>query len=217
MSAKIINIFTTPIMIFDTLISDSAINNRLKELALEKYENTENIMRSNKKGWESAQDFHTWDDDAVRTLRKAMHNVFLQLSAHETKMKVTEFEMAFRESALVNVGKRGAYHVPHIHRNCSWSAVYYIDVPTKDEDRAGELELLDPRTNPIITGITKRKSAISITPKTGMAVCFPSWLEHWVHPWNSDEARISVAWNITITSLKKKSASESKIENRTQP
>ena len=128
----------------------------------------------------------------------------VNLTVNELQVQPSEIELVLRDSALANVGERGAYHVPHIHRNSSWSAVYYVDVPTDDPDPGGELELLDPRMNALIPGVHQRKQAFRIKPKTGMGVCFPSWLEHWVHPWNSDEPRISIAWNVAVLEVRKR-------------
>jgi len=196
------SLFTTPLMAVDPLITDPAVNQRLKELILAKRDSHPGVSRSNRHGWESGMDFHLWDDDAVRTLRRGLHRMFLELTARETGRDVKTLRISVRDSALANVGERGAYHIPHIHRNCSWSAVYYVDVPTVDADPAGELELLDPRTNPIIPGVHERKQAVVFKPRTGLAVCFPSWLEHWVRPWESDAPRISVAWNVIISGIK---------------
>ena len=207
MSAQLFNLFNTPIMVIDNLINDPAITGRIKELILNNRANTPNVQRSNRHGWESSLDFHDWDDDAVRTLKSRLHGMFLNLTAKETGIPPQELEMTLRDSALANVGERGAYHIPHIHRNCSWSAVYYADVP--DPNGNGLLELLDPRTNPIIPGVHRRKSAVTITPATDKAVCFPSWLEHWVHPWESDLSRISIAWNATILKAGRKEAQNS--------
>jgi uncharacterized protein (TIGR02466 family) len=202
MSAKISGVFNTPIMVVDPLISEVGINQRLRQLIMENRERNPSVQRSNQHGWESSLDFHQWDDPAVRTLQKKLQGMFLHLSARETGLDVNRLELSISDSALANVGERGAYHIPHIHRNCSWSAVYYVDVPVIDENPGGELELLDPRTNPIIPGIHSRKQSLKFTPKTGLAVCFPSWLEHWVRPWESDAPRISVAWNATIHQVK---------------
>jgi uncharacterized protein (TIGR02466 family) len=202
MSAKIRHMFSTPIMVVDPLISDMRINQQLRQLIMEKRERDPSVQRSNRHGWESSLDFHRWDHPAVRTLQKRLQGMFLHLSASESGQDVNLMELSIYDSALANVGERGAYHIPHIHRNCSWSAVYYVDVPVIDDDPGGELELLDPRTNPIIPGIHSRKRSIKFTPKTGLAVCFPSWLEHWVRPWESDAPRISVAWNATIHQVK---------------
>lgn len=202
MTAQFYNLFTTPIMIVDSLLADPGTNQRLRQLIMDKRATHPGVARSNQHGWESDMDFHLWDDDAVRALQKGLHGMVLQLTARELGKDVNSIQLLLKDSALANVGEKGAYHLPHIHRNCSWSAVYYVDVPTADADPGGQLDLLDPRTNPIIPGVHSRKQATTIRPRTGLAIVFPSWLEHWVRPWEGGAPRISVAWNVIINEVR---------------
>jgi len=193
-SSPVQNVFSTPLLVTRGFGQDG-LNDALRAFILDLREQTPNSQRSNIHGWESGLDFHAHADPCVQQLKSHLHRHFFQISSQFAGAAVEQVQMRFTESALANVACKGAYHAPHIHRGCSWSAVYYVAAA---KDSRGELELLDPRTNPVIPGISRRKNAVLVKPEPGLTVVFPGWLEHWVHPWDSNEDRISVAWNITI-------------------
>lgn len=204
MEAQVFSLFTTPMLVVHELLSSSIAIEAIIRLILDEQKRLPTEVRSNRNGWESAVGLESWIDPAIAELKRHIHNMVVNLTVGGLQVRPSEIELVIGDSALANVGGRGAYHVPHIHRNSSWSAVYYVDVPEDDTDSGGELELLDPRMNAIIPGVHQRKQSFRIKPKTDMAICFPSWLEHWVHPWNSDKPRISIAWNCTILEVRKR-------------
>lgn len=73
-------------------------------------------------------------------------------------------------------------------------------------DLGGELQLLDPRmpmirmTAPDLRLLDAngepQQTELSIRPKTGMIVLFPSWLQHAVCPFRGAGTRISIAINL---------------------
>lgn len=75
-----------------------------------------------------------------------------------------------------------------------------------DPALGGELQLLDPRMPMIrMTAPDLRLAGedgqpqhneISIRPRTGMIVLFPSWLQHAVRPFHGEGTRISIAINL---------------------
>ena len=104
----------------------------------------------------------------------------------------------------VNVNRKGDYNTRHHHYNTDLflSGVYYVSVP-KD---SGVLRLWDPRGGLVndsqdMIYFSNGHQYIDITPKENMMIFFPSWLEHDVTPNNSDEERISIAFNIKQESL----------------
>ena len=114
-----------------------------------------------------------------------------------------------------NVSHKGSANQFHYHPGSFWSAVAYLDdgyAGSSDQDLGGELQLLDPRM-PMIRMTapdlrlksgdgTPQKTTISIRPKTGMIVLFPSWLQHAVRPFYGEGVRISIAINL-VAALKK--------------
>jgi hypothetical protein len=40
--------------------------------------------------------------------------------------------------------------------------------------------------------------SLLIRPQPGLMVVFPAWIEHWVHPFQGEGQRISIAINVTF-------------------
>lgn len=78
-------------------------------------------------------------------------------------------------------------HSPHSHPNELVSGVYYVRTP-KD---AGPIVFHDPRGP-----LPPFDNMITIRPKPGDVVLFPSWLMHQVLPTGGSQERISIPFNI---------------------
>ncbi len=76
--------------------------------------------------------------------------------------------------------KKGDKTVRHKHSDQQYSAVYYA----KAEQNAAPI---------------KFDNHLSITPKTGMLVCFPGWLFHSVSEITDDQERICMAFNLNCS------------------
>jgi len=86
------------------------------------------------------------------------------------------------------------YHNMHAHHDSAWSGVYYVSTG-KIVEGSGEIEFLDPR--PAAGARTPRQSPLTaFVPEPGVMLMFPSWLQHWVTPYEGDSNRICVAFNI---------------------
>ncbi len=91
----------------------------------------------------------------------------------------------------------------HIHPDCDWSCVYYVDCGQPDEgwERNGLFELHDPRTlaqSSKLGGYGFARSML-IDPEPGKLIMFPSWMAHSVHPFYGSGDRVSIAANIKVT------------------
>ena len=86
----------------------------------------------------------------------------------------------------------------HLHRNCIFSGVVYLQV----NDKSGNISFMRPRYQelcstfqPPIQQFTAYNSDISLALTRGMIIIFPSQIQHRVEQNNSDEERISIAFN----------------------
>ena len=85
----------------------------------------------------------------------------------------------------------------HIH-NLGWmSGVYYPKVPkavsSGDNSHAGWLGFGQPGYNiPSLRPPPMR----FLAPEAGLLVCFPSYIWHWTEPFEGDEERVSVAFDV---------------------
>lgn len=100
-----------------------------------------------------------------------------------------------------NISPPGDGHTPHTHPNNYLSGVYYVQT----QKGADTISFDDPRpqTNiiaPLTSEITDENAGqIHITTKNGLLLLFPSWLQHRVPRNESNQARISIAFNIMFS------------------
>jgi uncharacterized protein (TIGR02466 family) len=101
--------------------------------------------------------------------------------------------------AWININQKGHFNTSHDHPGSLFSAVYYV----KGGADKGDLELktpISPHTYTISGEMVGGYNAFTghamvIPPVTGDLLIFPSWLLHRVNMSQSDEERISIAFN----------------------
>ena len=190
-------------LFFPTPVWTSIINN-YKETNEEIYnfiknlQNLDNkgVKKSNIKGWHSS-DFDMKDKVPKKFIEMISPKINEVLVDMDWNLKIQKVKISSMW-AIINIG--GAENARHHHGNNSLSAAYYVRAP---ED-AGEIVFYDPRPAPVYFHPTSNKPnelnamVNSITPKEGLLVLFPSYLEHSVNPNLSDNERIVISFNISI-------------------
>jgi uncharacterized protein (TIGR02466 family) len=99
----------------------------------------------------------------------------------------------------ININLNSKIQFPHSHPNRAFSAVYYVSA---GED-CGDIVFLNPNkvlcqnfSDDCIEDYNEFTATHwKITPKDNLLIIFPSWLEHYVQPNNSNVERISIAFN----------------------
>lgn len=100
-----------------------------------------------------------------------------------------------------NVGAPGSSHKPHAHPNNFISGSYYVEAP----EGGNQIQFHDPRPQTsIIKPPVEEMSPVTtdhvlVPVKPGTLVLFPAWLRHSVPTNESNERRISVAFNAMFT------------------
>ena len=94
-----------------------------------------------------------------------------------------------------NYLRPGQTHPPHTHSNNILSGVYYIET----EKGSSPIQFFDPRPvahhmKPVNRPNWQNGSMLQFDSEQGTGLIFPSWLQHWVPPTQTD--RVSVSWNI---------------------
>lgn len=191
-------IFATPVGAFDVPGADE-LNPRIAEVILASAKADGGLQRSNKGGWHSEEDLLTWPElqfaDLADTFRSATSHMIAATSGK------SRFDVDLSISAWANVNHFGEFNAPHIHPGYHWSGVYYVQVPDFSADRitrAGNLEFKDPRGPVTMLRTPEQKDGLSLPPREGLILMFPSWLYHWVTPFSIDTVRISIAFNARI-------------------
>lgn len=200
--------FGTPIMTH-TWQDSEAHNAGLIEAIHANRTSNEGMVRSNAGGWHSDVDLMTWKSPQIKTLQDrifAMTKTITQSTMQAPGGRTFDFKI----SAWANVNTHGSYNRVHNHPNATWSGVYYVANGELEDGwpENGKLELVDPRVGIDMIHLdgTFMGGRTLIDPIPGLMIMFPSWLQHFVHPFYGEGERISIAFNIQASTRAKPSA-----------
>jgi uncharacterized protein (TIGR02466 family) len=184
----------TPIVQFGCALSD-ADDLVLKRLVEERSTRRETDLLSQVGGWRTETDLLQISLPAVENLIALIYDACEQL--HEAICLGLDSRPLppLRAEAWGNKYSAYDFQIPHIHHDSVFSGVYYVAVP--DTESPGNIELLDPRGG-AWRDLRRAPSLISVRPRKGTMIAFPSWLRHSVRPHRSESARISIAFNVGI-------------------
>jgi uncharacterized protein (TIGR02466 family) len=194
--ASIDELFPTPLLRFEIADAEKLNKDLLKEIARRRAAE-EGKKRSNRRGWHSAEDLFERKEPAQTELAQQL----LRMIAHSTRQVAPETDFTNLElvaDGWINVNPRGGYNAPHDHVGAFWSGCYYVQVPNDADGQGGAIEFLSPHKplpgrNLIKAPITGDK--VCVRPKAGTVLIFPASMVHWVHPNDSKEDRVTIAFN----------------------
>lgn len=207
---QIVPAFSTP-MVFTSLGNSESMNAELRELFLarasdNRYRNPDPFTHRNAALFESNFRLFDWPQPCVQMLRdfcyKSVYRSVGELSGYDTDM-LRRLHMA--TEAWFHVTRKGGYFGPHNHPMHSWSGVYCVchsgDDPNSD---SGKLVMINPHAMSTMYmdlantnfKIPYHLSNRMLRLKAGDLVLFPSWLLHEVLPYEGDDVRITVAFNM---------------------
>ncbi|MFI3184346.1 MAG: 2OG-Fe(II) oxygenase family protein [Methylococcaceae bacterium] len=189
-------LFYSPLTVFELEDSVALNAQMLKEIA-SLQANSPGLDRSNWRGWHSEDDFFERTEPGFQ----ALHAHILEAIQTCTKNVSPDFDFScygIQAQGWVNVLTRGGLNTPHDHPNWTWSGCYYVSVPEGDKELSGSIEFFDTRTNVrtlTVEGAACFASKFVMKPKAGMLLMFPSYLRHWVYPNESEQERVTIAFN----------------------
>ena len=169
-------------------------NDKLEKFCLERKKASPGRVISNGGGWQS---------DNLDLVPPELAELFAEVHKRlEDVHRAFEFNPSLRQvitEAWININQKGHFNYTHDHPGNLFSAVYYV----KGGPDKGDLELktpIAPHTYTISNEMvgnfnTFTGHAMVIPPITGDLVIFPSWLFHRVMMSQSEEDRISIAFN----------------------
>lgn len=191
-------LFSTPLVRF-RFPDHETLNTALLAEGARLRAESEGVQKSNRGGWHSDGNLFESDVDCVATLRdlatEAIHTATRKVGA-----KTDPESLRLKLFAWMNANPPGGFNAPHTHPGAHWSGVYYVSQPAVEEGNSGMIEFLDPRTDLPNWRILKAapfRLKKKIRPEPGEMVLFPSYLVHWVYPNETDEERVSIAFNAT--------------------
>jgi uncharacterized protein (TIGR02466 family) len=144
-----------------------------------------------------------WQSDTLDLATPELAELFAEVHKRlEEVHRAFAFNPSMRQvitEAWININQKGHFNYSHDHPGSLFSAVYYVE---GGADK-GDLELktpIAPHTYTISNEMVGSFNAFTghamlIPPVTGDLLIFPSWLLHRVNMSQSNEDRISIAFN----------------------
>ena len=145
--------------------------------------------RTVRSGWNS-EDMAVLEQPRFAVLRRS-----IRAACAGALTEMGQAERAFRLQSWINLHDRGGFNFSHMHEGTLLSGSFYVKVPSG----SGQFVFRDPRPGVIhgsVKGAVPNGHAdVHLTPSAGLLVLFPCWMEHYVEPHDSDEPRITIAFN----------------------
>lgn len=196
-------VFATPLSL-RTVQGAAALNAGLERAIFTRRQSYGGNRVSNVGGWQSLPNLLDWPEPEVKQLAAEVDYAVQQMwalpAALERRPPQRQKRAFYQSFGWANVNEAGDYNIMHMHPGNHLSVVYYVATgkPAPDHKTNGRLELRDPRPaanfcempNSIASG------TLLIQPQPGLMVVFPAWIDHWVHPFQGEGQRISIAMNI---------------------
>ena len=195
---KIYNLF--PVPIFQYKIENyQEINQELLNYILElQKKNKIGNTHSNRGGWHSPNFDLVNEGPPINFINKFKDFLKHIISSDMGWEYIPNKQRIVAMWAIIN--KKNSFNVMHNHQNCYLSASYYVRKP---ED-SGDITFFDPKEAktyrfPKIEKYTEYSTEIvTIEPREGDLLIFPSYLYHAVGENLSDDNRVVVSFNIDI-------------------
>ena len=196
--------FKTPIYVIPTNASAEFMQNLEKDIYLIR-DSSESLNISNLNGWHSETDLFAREESSIRELCKMLiGETTKKLSSISDSFNPNDYNGEF--GGWINVNPKGGANAVHTHNGWHWSGVFYVKQPNVSEGRSGMIEFINPsqESTEIAKGFANigLEPYIRIRPEVGQLVIFPSYLLHSVYPNESNEDRITVAYNLRLTRKK---------------
>lgn len=175
----IISLFETPLHIIECDLKLDLIHSKIKDFQFK----VQTSYRSNSGGYQG----HCFEDYSLTECIKK-----------NIPQRIDKPLLDFKIQSWVNINGKG--HWNDVHNHCDngvmLSGIFYVKCP----ENSGGIRFYDTRIN-----VSKyylnyyeedRGNYMKINPHENLMLFFPPWIMHLVEPNQSDEERISIAFNI---------------------
>ena len=179
-----LNLFPTKIFIADNLLEEEYIDSMKEDILNTSFET---------KNWQSQPDIHK--NIKYKPLVDKINQLTTKIF-EEKKYVYDTFEITDMWS---NILKKGEFHRPHTHSNNILSGVYYVE-----SDENANIHFYDPRTQADVISPKKSEMTLEncsvwyVNSMKNRLMFFPSWLQHYVPTNDTNNIRISIAFNVML-------------------
>ena len=188
---------------FDELLP---LHDELAALALDLRAKSAGAAKSNEGGWHSEGNLFDRNEPCLQQVAQKCQAAIQYVTSVSAQTQDKQVEMTASLFGWLNVNEHGDYNLPHLHSGNTWSGVYYVHCGSAVGERpsSGQIEFMDPRVRCDVgpkNGFS-HSGAMAVTPRDGMMLVFPSYLEHFVHPYFGEGPRITLAFNSLVQSMR---------------
>jgi uncharacterized protein (TIGR02466 family) len=183
----------TPIWVFHINSAQIDFNKIIKEVYKIQKKDKGRIV-SNYGGWQS----NVLDLKADTEINKLLKEIERQTQVCFDELDIKSFYTKKIANAWININKKSDSNAPHLHPNSILSGCVYI----QSDDKAGNIKIHRNAMeayyyNTYINSDNQYSyEHIYYKPIEHTAIVFPSYLMHSVEPSNSEQDRISIAYNL---------------------
>lgn len=208
MQEAIENLFGAPLL---RLVWPDAVdlNRQLQTVILEESTRILSVKQSNIGGWQSPKNLQGWNIPCVKHFLTMVDEAILKLtSACVGESEMEELRGKWTVVAWANINRYSNYNGLHNHGGGFWSGVYYVSAgkPENESSQEGSITFQNPTLAPLAMGNLRPPLAVrdifrrnrTLKPLDGLMLLFPSWLEHYVHPYFGKPPRISISWDVNF-------------------
>lgn len=197
--------FATPMAV--AMLPDAETRNRaLRAAILRQRDEKPSRAASNMGGWHSDSLIGEWGGPQIEEVLAAARSMASRMTLDR---EGNPAHVDWKIRAWANVNAYGHSNEFHYHPGALWSGAYYVDDGGRlaDESLGGEFEIMDPRGPAVAMyapslvikdgSVNTAGSTVEFTPRPGLIMLFPSWLQHQVRPYWGQGERISIAFNLS--------------------
>ena len=191
-------LFSCPILKF-TVSDHKQLNKLIASEARSWRKDAHGVNVSNKgDSWHSPDGLMSRPEPGFSTISK-MFPIAASTYAQQIGAKINIANYEFEANAWVNINKKGGFNSIHTHGRFHISGVYYVNQPAVKSGQSGMIEFVNSRFDHHIYQELNADAfapKVSMRPKAGEMIVFPSTLLHSVYPNDTEEERITIAWNL---------------------
>lgn len=196
---KVDNLFPSPLWLYR--VEEPGLDDLLMAEVAARRAAEPGLPNPNRLGWQSRHDlFDRTEPGQVKLLHVIRGVIGETLRSLQPNLDGSAVRVAL--NGWINVNPQGGYNAPHQHADSLLSGVYYVSVPPSETPSGGAIEFLAPHPVRQVGGLMSAPmfaDRYRVKPRAGDILLFPSQLTHWVHPNDSGEERVTIAFNARVT------------------
>lgn len=171
------------------------IKNDLISWIYEFQKTDEGTIKSNRGGWQSKEDHFYFDPSFARYYDYIVRHILSSTPFPNTKVILSNM--------WININRKGDYNASHDHPRSLLSGVFWVKTPKDcggivfESPMEFNYSFLYEKAHPQLKELNFNNSK-HFSPLEGSILLFPSNLRHHVEPNQSEEDRISIAFNLFL-------------------